>query len=266
MDWPNSIREINSLDDADKHEIYKALIPNWLFEHYGVESNGEEYAPVEESQPIIHFRCPDGTRAMELIVKRRITDIDPMFYINLADAFNSQLIVLLVVVNDPDAQRYNVDVDLHGNPTHFGTTGRNIPAEVEAMNAGLSPGQIRKGLRAFRNSVPVFEQFIKQMGHNIFFIEPLSYHNAIIFERYGFNYLRGHNEMVSIDEKFRPGGELNKKLDGSTPFRQPDAWNSIRLRSWAIHDGILGHPFTGFQMYKRIGIHAGVDTFPDHKW
>jgi len=51
-------------------------------------------------------------------------------------------------------------------------------------------------------------------------------------------------------------------LDGSTPFRRADAWKTIRGRSWAIHDGILGEPWHGIRMYKQVGKHAGMDTFP----
>ncbi len=262
--WPNTIRAINNLPEEQKHDIYKTLLPNWLFAKYGLEP--ESSSATVDSQPTIQFRCPVGTRALELIVKQRITDIDPMLYVNLADAFNNQLIVLLVVVNDPDAPRFNIDIDLQGNPTNFGTTSRNIPAEIDAMQAGLSPGQIRRGLRAFKESVPLFEQFVQQMGHDMFFIEPLSYHNAIVFERYGFNYLRGHKEMKWIHDAFQPGGELHNKLDSSNPFRQQNAWTTVRGRSWAIHDGVLGHPFTGFQMYKRVGLHSGVNTYPDAKW
>jgi hypothetical protein len=262
--WPNTIRGINALPEAQKYGIYKTLLPDWLFDNYGVDPNHS--TAIVENQPIIQFRCPSGTRALELIVKRRATDIDPMLYINLADTFNNQLIVLLVVVNDLDSPRFNIDIDLQGNPTNFGTTSRNIPAEINAMRAGLSPGQIRRGLRAFKESVPIFESFVQNMGHDMFFIEPLSYHNAIVFERYGFNYLRGYNEMRWINEAFQAEGELYNKLDDSNSFRLQDAWKTVRGRSWAIHDGILGHPFTGFQMYKHVGEEAGINTYPDAQW
>ena len=129
-----------------------------------------------------------------------------------------------------------------------------------------APGQVRAGLRVFRQLVPIFEQFVANLGQELFFIEPLSYHNAIIFERYGFNYVRGYQEMMRIDREFCAGGELHAKLTADNPFRQPDAWESVRGRSWAIHDGILGHPYTGFQMYKRLGVHAGVQTFSGLRW
>jgi hypothetical protein len=134
------------------------------------------------------------------------------------------------------------------------------------MEAGLSPGQVCEGLRAFKKSLPHFEIFVEDMGHDLFMIEPLAYHNAIIFERYGFNYMRGLKDMKHIHQEFQPEGELHRKLTPDNIFRQPTAWKSIRGRSWAIHDGILGHPFTGFQMYKRVGINAGIETFPDAKW
>ena len=105
-----------------------------------------------------------------------------------------------------------------------------------------------------------------RMGHDLFFIEPLAYHNAVVFERYGFSYLYGLAEMRHIHDRFQRGEEYDVKLDGSTPFRQPDMGASICGRSWAIRDGVLGHPYTGFQMYKRIGRHASVCTCPGVVW
>jgi hypothetical protein len=262
--WPSSIQEINALPEVEKQAIYKTLIPEWIYHDYGIDPR--TFRTALDAFPSITFRCPAGSRAMELFVRRRSTDLDPILYMNMADTFNHQLMVLLVVVNDPDAPRFNIDVDQHGNPTHFGTAGRNIPAELAALRAGLAPGQIRKGLRAFKRTVPEFEAFVASMGHEMFMIEPLAYHNAIVFERYGFNYLRGYRDMIEINRQFQPGGDYHRRLTGETLFRDPQAWNSIRGRSWAIHDGVLGHPFTGFVMYKRVGVHAQINTVPDSRW
>jgi hypothetical protein len=260
--WPTSIRGINDLPDDDKTAIYRTLLPNWLFENYPIDP----VTLVADGHPVVSFRCPKGSRAMEVSVRRGATDVDPMLYLNMADTFNNQLLVLLVVVNDLDSPRFNTDVDVNGNPTHLGTASRNIPAEIAAMQAGLAPGQIYRGLRSFKQSVPLFEEFVSNLGHDMFLIEPLAYHNAIVFERYGFNYIRGYQDMLHINQGFQPGGELCQKLLPEKPFRLPDANKTVRGRSWAIHDGILGHPFTGFQMYKRIGVHAGINTFPDAQW
>lgn len=258
--WPNSIRGINNLPDEEKWAIYGALLPEWLAQYNldGMSSN--------DGFPNVIFRCPSGTRAVEITVRRHTSDRDPLLYLNMADTFNNQLLVLLVIVNDLDAPRFNIDIDQHGNPTQFGTIGRNIPAELAAMRAGLAPGQIRQGLRAFKQSVPVFEQFVHNLGLDLFLIEPLAYHNAIVFERYGFNYIKGKSEMLRIHQEFQPGGFLYSRLTEDNAFRHPNAWKTVRGRSWAIHDGILGYPFTGFQMYKRLGIDAHIQTFPDAEW
>lgn len=261
--YPHSIREINQLPEPDKQKIYLSLVPKWVYQEYQINPETHMTAYGKKA---IHFRYPQGSRAVELSIRRQARDIDPIFYLNMADTFNNQILVLLVVINDPDSERFNVDFDNEGNPTHLGTVGRNLAAEAAALKAGLAPGQVRSGLRVFRNLVPIFENFISNMGHQMFFIEPFAYHNAIVFERFGFNYVQGLNQMKYIHQEFQPDGELFQKLNGDSVFRMKGAEKTIRGRSWAIHDGILGHPFTGFQMYKHIGKSADICTFPDGIW
>lgn len=260
--WPGTIREINGLPSAEKTSIYWTLLPEWVFPLVGLD-------PVIASDPantLIQIRCPSDSNSVEISVYHAPGAPDPVLYLHMGDSFNSQLYVLLVVVNDPDAPRFNVDRDDQGRPTQLGSRDRNIPEEIRAMQAGLGPGQIRRGLRVFRGAIPTFETFVKKMGHDLFFIEPLFYHNAISFERYGFAYAHGLQQMKTIHQEFLPGGTLHAALTGETPFRQPDAWQTVLGRSWAIHDGILGRPFTDIQMYKRVGRDAGVCTFPDARW
>lgn len=260
--WPRSLREINDLPEDDKLWIYGHLIPEWVYDDYNIDRRTHEHA----GHKVIWFHCPAGSRAMEIAIRQNAADRDPMLYLNMADTFNNQLLVLLVIVNDPDSPRFNVDVDQYGNSTHFGTVSRNKPAEIAALQAGLAPGQVRRGMRVFKRSVPIFEEFVANMGHELFLIEPLTYHNAIVFERYGFSYIRGLQEMQRINQEFQPGGAYYELLSNDNPFRSKDAWETVRGRSWAIHDGILGHPYTGFQMYKRLGVNAGINTFPGAKW
>jgi hypothetical protein len=260
--FPDSIRGINKLPEPEKRAIYETLLPSWVFVDFDIDPETHEY----QGQNVVNIIGHSSSRAVEVIVRRTAIDRDPIMYVNMADTFNNQLLVLLVIVNDPNSPRFNIDIDEQGNNTFFGTAGRNIPAEKAAMEAGLAPGQIRRGLRAFKSNIPLFEDFVGRMKHDMFLIEPLSYHNAIIFENYGFNYLRGLQEMQRIHQGFQPDGELYPRLTDDNPFRPRDACESIRKRSWAIHDGILGHPFTGFQMYKRLGKSAGVNTFPNASW
>jgi len=259
--WPNTIRGINDLPPADKDAIYQTLIPAWVYSMFGISPDN-----MIDGAPSIRKRCPAGSSTVELSVFHVAGATEPVIYLHMGDTLTSQLIVLLVVINDPASPRFDVDVDEHGRPNALGTRVRNIRQEQRALESGLAPGQARRGLRIFRSAIPVFENFIERMGHDRFLIEPLFYHNAITFERYGFAYTRGLQKMKAIDRDFLPGGCLNARLDGSTPFRHPNAWQTVVGRSWAIHDGILNEPYTGIQMYKRIGIDAGVTTFPGSEW
>lgn len=134
------------------------------------------------------------------------------------------------------------------------------------MKAGLAPGQVRRGLRLTRDLVPILEAFVGALQHDAVYIQPLAYHNAILFERLGFAYAMGLGRMEWIHKEFSPGGLLFKRLDGSTPFRSPGAEATVRGRSWAIYDGIMDVPYSGIKMYKRVGVHAGVITFPGAAW
>lgn len=262
--WPAALQGINSLPDGQKLAIYRTLLPEWLFHDFGIDPE----TLTVEGERVVRFRCPPGSPGVEIDARHRPGAEDPLFYLLLADTPNHQVMVLLVVVNDPASPRFNIDVTEDGRPTQLGTAGRNIPEELRAMAYGLAPGQVRRGLRVMGQSLSRFEAFVARMGHALYLIEPLAYHNAVNFERYGFNYLRGRSDMIEIDRAFRPGGALHAKLDGSTPFRRSDVWKTIRGRSWAIQDGILGRRFgeLGVEMYKRVGERAGVNTFPGAVW
>ncbi len=260
--WPPSIEAINALDDAAKMSIYRTLIPDWVYERFGVTRDTLSV----DGHPVVEMRCPAGSRGLEITIRHQAGARDPLVYLNMADTSNNQLVVLLLVVNDPAGPRFDIDVLPDGTLTSLGTTQRNHSEEQRALAYGLAPGQICPGLRVFRQSVPIFEQFVARMGHDLFFIEPMAYHNAISFERYGFAYTRGRAAMERLHLDFMPGRILHTRLDDSTPFRSRNAWESVRGRSWAIQDGITGEPFNGFQMYKRIGQNAGVNTFPGSRW
>ena len=129
------------------------------------------------------------------------------------------------------------------------------------MTDGLAPGQVRAGLRLLGRVLETMEAFCALIGAELYLIEPLFYHSAILYERRGCGYLLGREVMEEINEGFSRGGALRAALDGSTPFRQPGAEQTVRGRSWALHDGVAAGPWTGVKMYKAAGRHAGVETF-----
>jgi acetoin utilization protein AcuC len=259
--WPQSIRGINNLERSIKEAIYLTLIPAGVLERFHLSDISRERLQVI---------CPHDTRSVEirLFPEPEISTepVDPIFYLHMADTLNYQIAILLLAVNDPEAPRYNTDVTPEGQPTRFGTFRRNVSEEVRAMEAGLSPGQVRKGLRLSREAIPNLERFIVRAGHEMIILDPLTYNNAIVYERYGFAYIQGRRRLEWINEVLRPGGAYFSRFDESTPFRGVNAWKSIRGRSWAIHDSILDEPFGDIRMYKRVQHHAGLNTFPDGVW
>ena len=256
---PSTIGGINKLPEEEKRAIYARYIPKELIERFALPE-------LVAHKDLLQFRFAEGSSDVEMRLYHQAGFPDPVLYAHLADTLNGQIHVLLYILNDPDAPRFDVDRMPDGSPTRFGTLKRNLEAERAALANGLAPGQIRRGLRLLQPATAAFEDFITSLGHDLYFIEPLYYHNAVIFERYGFAYQVGKRRMERIHAGFQEGGELHQKLDASNSFRSPQAASSIRLRSWAIHDGILGEPFTDITMYKQIGKSANISTAPGSDW
>jgi hypothetical protein len=256
---PSTISGINKLPEIKKREIYARYIPGELIQRFNLPD-------LVHDHDLLKFRYAEGSSDVEMMLYHTAGFPDPILYAHLADNLNGQIHVLLYILNDPDSPRFDVDKMPDGSPTRFGIRIRNLEAEEAAMRAGLAPGQVRRGLHIFTKAMTTYEEFVASLEHDLYFVEPLYYHNAVIFERHGFSYQMGRRRMEAIQLGFESEGELRQKLDGSSPFRSPHAAKSIRLRSWAIHDGILGEPFTNVTMYKRVGKMAGLNTAPGCEW
>ena len=256
---PSTIGGINKLPESEKRAIYARYIPQELIQKFTLSD-------LTDNKELLQFRFVPGSSDVEMRLYHQAGFADPILYAHLTDTLNGQIHVLLYILNDPASPRFDVDRMPDGSTTKFGTLMRNLDAEKAALQAGLAPGQVRRGLRLLRPAMAAFEEFIVSLGHDMYHVEPLYYHNAVIFERYGFAYQMGKRRMEAINSGFQEGGEYRSKLDSSNPFRSSQAANSIRLRSWAIHDGILGEPFTNVTMYKRVGKSADVNTTSDSEW
>jgi len=259
---PTTITGINRLPVNQKREIYSRMIPPALIEQFGIpkdfiDQNGDD---------LLQFTFSPGSPSVEMVLKHQIDFPDPIQYGHITDTLNGQIHVLLYILNDPESPRFDVDKCPDGQKTTFGTVERNIDAEIAALEAGLAPGQVRHGLRMLSKAITSFEVFVTNLQQNIYFVEPLYYHNAVIFEKYGFTYQKGRKLMERIQTGFSPDGDLAEKLDSSSPFRTSQAANSVRLRSWAIHDNILSEPFSEVTMYKYVGKTANIRTCFSCTW
>ncbi len=260
---PFTIRQLNNLPENVKRRVYRALIPPSLLTRFGID-------PIQwidsSKEPLVFLHADIGTDKVLITARRSSDPQDEFLSLELADNALNGIDLNLIVLSDPAAPRYATDCTEDGQPTMFGTLKRNLKAEEAAKAAGLAPGQVRLGLRGSRQVFDQLDAFLSALGHRAYFLEPLTYASAWIFERRGLAYVRGHKLMDDIQREFQPGGVLHAHLDDSSPFRQPDQAATVRGRAWAIHDGILdaiGARWDKIRMVMQIGRHSGVDTFPD---
>ncbi len=259
---PQSIAAVNQLAPTEKVAIYRRFIPGILNQRFSFTPDFKD----KQGRELLRIECQEGSTEVILDLRHTFDAKDPLLYAHITDTINGQLHILLYIVNDPESPRFTVDRMPDGTKTDFGTLKRNTDAELLAMSAGLAPGQVRKGLRILKYSISAFEEFASSLGHSMYFVEPLYYHNAVVFERYGFAYQQGLKRMHKINEQFAEGGNLYLQLDNSTSFRMPGMERSICGRSWSIHDGILGEPYTNVTMYKSINTTSSINTFPNSIW
>ncbi|RUA16875.1 MAG: hypothetical protein DSY55_03240 [Clostridia bacterium] len=260
---PIFLHELPQHDEEFRHLLAHILLPADLLVNLNIDPITLRNKAGEIM--VLSATADDGmTWALRLM-----SDVDPrdaVMEIEMGDTPFNRIAIHWLAINNPTAPRFDVDRMPDGATTLRGTAKRNLTAEIAAMHAGLAPGQVRQGLRRMGKLLADMEQFFAAIHHYEFDVEPLFYHTAILFERYGFQYSRGEAFLQRIHRDFLPNGALRKKLDGKSPFRRPEMADSIRGRSWAIHDGILDEPWDGIKMYKRLGIHGGIDTATGVVW
>jgi GNAT superfamily N-acetyltransferase len=255
-----SIQQINQLPAEERERIYRRLIPPRAIELLRLDP---ETGRDPRGNRLVSYICPPDQNFVRIEVRTHPPDPDCVYLLKLTQPTEEFVEIAFVIANDPQADRYDVDRDAAGNPVGILSGIRNIPEELRAMRAGLAPGQVRRGLRLFRQLLPLVESFAAELGREQISIEGLFYHHAILYERYGFGYLTGRDRMEEIHRGFQPGGPLHRRLDGSTPFRMPEAAGTVRGRSWAIRDGILDEPWRVPRLYKIVGRAMGMPTFPN---
>ena len=265
MAW---IQRISRLDQLQKEGLYRPLIPPSLYHRFRI--NPLNFCN-ESGLKVVRFFSPEGDRTC--LVEIKIEDMnDPLYSIQISDAIDSTILEWdFLVLNDPASQKFNTHMDKDGKDTLFGWASRNILEEEKALQAGYFPGQTRKGMGLTRETVHVLDFFCHIFNIKSIRLEALFYHNAITFERLGFSYFEGYKQLKKIHELFQPGEKLYKKMDGSTPFRNPEFVHTIRGRSWAIHDGILDdldddlldEGWVSPMMYRMVDKPRAMVTFPD---
>jgi len=254
-----TLRQVNALPASERDRCYLSLVPPSFCLRFQID-------PVTFTDPegrsVARVEVSAGASSVRISIKHQAEALDPAFFLKLDESQYGNLQITFIILNDPEGPRFGVDLDDEGTITELGSRSRNRREEESAMRAGLSPGQIRPGLRMLQLTLDRIEGFAVRLGKTALLLEAFYYHNALLYERHGFGYLAGQDRMEAIHRAFLPGGRLEARLDGSTPFRPPHGAQTIRGRSWAIHDGILEQPWWPPMMFRPIGIRQNVCTAP----
>jgi hypothetical protein len=259
-----SIQEINALPREVAEALYARLVPEELFDRFAIDP---ATLCDRDGVKLVRVTAPPDKPWARVEVRSSAEDRDPALLVDVEMSPLSVPELAFVQITDPAGPRFAIDRDPDGHDTLFGTASRNLVEETRAMADGLAPGQVRRGLRLLPRVLECMESFCTLIGKEIYLIEPLFYHSAILYERRGCGYLMGRDVMEEIHAGFSEGGALLKALDGSSRFRGPDAARTVRGRSWALHDGVIEGLWGGVgvgsvKMYKAAGRPAGIDTFP----
>lgn len=255
-----AIQQINQLPAEEREAVYRGLIPARVLTLLSLDpATGRD----PRGNRLVTYVCPPDQGFVRIEVRTHPPDQDCVYLLKLTQPTEEFVEIAFILANDLQGERFDVDRDPAGNPVGILSSTRNPAEELRAMRAGLGPGQVRRGLRLFRQVLPLVESFAGELGKEQISIEGLFYHNAILYERYGFGYLTGRDRMEEIQRGFQPEGPLSRRLDASTPFRMPEAAGTVRGRSWAIHDGILEEAWQVPRLYKIVGRAMGMPTFPN---
>jgi hypothetical protein len=263
----SSILGLNALPLGVRERLYIRLIPDELLARYGVHP---QRLDGPEGERRLRVTAAEDKPWARVELRAREQDRDPVLLVDIGMSPFGVPELALVQINDPEAPRYSIDRDEEGHDTLLGTASRNLSEEARALADGLAPGQVRRGLRMLGRVLECMDRFCGLLGRDFYLVEPLFYHSALLYERHGCDYFVGRERMDRIHAGFQPEGELWGRLDGSTPFRRRGYESTVRGRSWAIHDGLLGESFAGAEagvkMYRVPGRHAGVSTFPGYRY
>jgi len=260
---PTSVRNLLRLSEADRAPYFDFLVPAELRAHCGLPLRGGWTAHAASTFRWIPLPDP---RALRLEVWPDAEAGDPAFVLELTDTYLGHLEAAWIVLNDVRTPRFDLDHDDRGEPIPLGSAVRNLREELRALAAGLAPNQVRPGLRMFGPLVARIEGFAAALGVDTLFVAPLAYHNAVKYEHYGFTYASGQEEVEWIHREFGRGGVLRRRMDGTRPFRMPWMADTLRGRSWAIHDDLLGRRWMAPQMYKFVGRSFTTRTCPGVRW
>jgi hypothetical protein len=132
-DLPISLRSINELPENAKQRIYRSLIPRDLLIRYDLDPITWK-GPDKETYGSL--KAKPGSGVVYLKARSPFDPDDPFYVLEISDNKFNRIDLNLIVLSDPDGERFDTDVDSAGKSTLFGTVRRNLVAEERAARSG----------------------------------------------------------------------------------------------------------------------------------
>src|SRR3972149_9656345 len=154
---------------AERTGLLSRLVPPRLFAMFSIDPRTFLNPSGVEC---VKFTCPEEMPFFQIEARRDPGGPDPAYFLDVSTSAYGQMEISFIIVNDPAGERFGIDRDENGHETYFGTARRNIPEEIRAMEAGLAPGQGRRGLRMMGEMGAGWGDFFGLLGKKFYFFGP----------------------------------------------------------------------------------------------
>jgi len=139
---PATLKQLNELPEGAKKRIYRALIPPDLLTKFNIDpiswkGRGDHQLTLK-AEPL--------SGEVNISISKMSDSSEEFFCLQLLDNAINGIDLNFLLISDPLSSRFDTDRHADGSLTLFGKARRNLVAEEQAKQAGLAPGQVRKGL------------------------------------------------------------------------------------------------------------------------
>ncbi len=141
--FPATLKQINDLPEGAKRRIYRALLPPTLLFQFDIDPiNWKKHGDFE-----LLLKAEKQCGEVNCSIRSKNDSAEEVFCLQLMDNTFNGIDLNFILVSDPCSPFFGVDRDKDGRLTMFGKANRNLEEEQRAMQAGLAPGQARRGDR-----------------------------------------------------------------------------------------------------------------------
>ena len=131
------------MPEKERESLLSVLLPRRLLKMFSIDP---ETFRNDKGIRCVKFVCPERMPFFQMELRRDPGDRDAAYFLDVSTSAYGQMEISFVIVNDPDSERFDIDVDEHGQDTYFGTARRTCPGARPAVIARISSGMFRRAV------------------------------------------------------------------------------------------------------------------------